>query len=1323
MTCCCVTPPPDPPPVGSCCFTEISAAVKRTGARRQNQENPYNVVDVPNFWLTPEIHLAQGLKVLLDYLEGGPDLGYFYDVNGDGFITAIDRLILLNFANFLTENDRSRGNVCRDNITQAQCFANFGLGIGPRRTGRAITLEEKLTPDLKLPETLFKRYNHKFTANQICGEQVKCPQVGGISYNTTCGEIDCPGYYCNVETGECGLRSDIHPPLLGTYPYTLIDNCHECKKLNPGCCCQYWEDPEGKIPDYNRVFPVPDGSLCGGPGRTFHVNQFIIYQNYFRSGVNGGFTKDNKGNITGCATVKPGGNGLGIAPCHKGSDYDDTPVSGWYCLEEWNTGDKHCKFFNNDPKEEGFIDTQVKGGPFQEKSICDENCADNDDHPPADQGYVCLSMDKNGLSDIVLTNHCNVDPFTIDVSVNRFKYDKTGKAGPVSIEVVALRQNVEIRSGTVNFPTPDIVNEEFTQTVPFTLTLPRDFSTGEHPLFVQLRNPTNGAKISSFTCRLEIKVVIPDECPFCCKDDSVIGTNISPCDCFALGGECSNTNDCGTPRDDLGRCCYGPQCYEGCSEYLICEDGITKRECDEKIFSINGSTFPTIRNFSKGENCDSDPCFTTTTTTTTPSPCSCAEAGKIDCEENINEDGCIFVYNSSTDSFSLNSNCPDGASCLDYDVDCFRTPALSNGDLFGKPCCCTTPPPASSNCDYCCVDPDGAGSTTLTSAECAALKGVCINSGDLPAYTASSPFEDVAKTYCNTNGCDPITGYLVRYQGSGVHTPNSQSYTISDSGNVDFRLYSGPLHDKSVFFNNLDSGNCPVKVTLKKNGVTVCESPYFGDPSYQAELDAALGSSSPISGWQGVFYSGIFFDSPGTLGIDISSPLDCGEKSTWSYNATCPNNCINSIVNNLTDEFSDFFIPAFERRFGHVINSDGFLNFDLYPNLGYNPNRLFDFDTDTSTFAHIVDKNYPGVSPYNIQQFKTVMIGQKYRGGGTFAYRDCGVGTNYFYKLDSTPTSLVNSPTLGDLNGFWQLGTPPDVAGFDTEYGSVTFKANTLAGHPDYPDVIDVKINYSYSISNTLTSNNCQPVYEWPAYPRNLLQWDDPDAIQSFLSNFTNNSLYDYPTKDCSQASLVLHVKQEGNLCSRRYIPSSGERIGEHCSYDFNDFKIGCITVHSQDKSDQTLPDEFDFKFTYEVPYLSLDEVLSLGTNNYQDCSCFATMCCDGSDLNGSCYENVSEETCDCKIGAGIYNPTLQELFDDPCNPIFYDFSSIYTHWNAFYQILPRGGFGSCDPPPSEVPEMSDYDFSGSAYWSYPSCGEIKRICAGEDLSGGGGGI
>ena len=1305
MTCCCVTPPPDPPPVGSCCFTEISkSAPKKTGASRQNQSDPLDVLNVGD----GVGNLENAIIALQEYLSGDRiDRGYFYDVNGDGFITTIDLLLLINLADFFNRSLRSQGNVCVDNITQAQCFSNVGLS-------------EKTVDG---NQTFFRRGRNKFTPNQSCGEQVSCPLVPSLSYNTACGEVDCPGYYCNVETGDCGLRSSIDSSLLGSYPYTLVDNCNECQKQNPGCCCYYWEDPEGKIPDYNNVFYVADDSLCNA-GRIFHVNQFITPDAYFVSETDGGFTTDSNGNIT-CGS---------ISPCNGGDD-DDPPVSGWYCLEDFSSGNKFCQFFNRDPKEEGFIDTEVKGGPFQEKSICDENCGgggggdDDDPHPPSDQGYICLSMDKNGLSDIVLTNHCNVDPFTIDVSVHRFKYDKTGKAGPVSIEVVALRQNVELLSGTVNFPTPDIVNEEFTQTVPFTLTLPRDFSTGEHPLFVQLRNPTNGAKISSFTCRLEIKVVIPDECPFCCKDDSVIGTNISPCDCFALGGECSNTNDCGTPRDDLGRCCYGPQCYEGCPEDFICEDGITKLECDEKIFSINGISFQTQTNFSKGENCDSDPCYTTTTTTTTPSPCSCAEAGKIDCEENINEDGCIFVYNSSTDSFSLTSNCPDGASCLDYDVDCFRTPALSNGDLFGKPCCCTTPPPASSNCDYCCVDPDGAGSTTLTSAECAALKGVCINSGDLPAYTASSPFGDVAKSYCNTNGCDPITGYLVRYEGSGVHTPNSQSYTISDSGNVHFNLYGGLLHDKSFSWNNLDSGNCPIKVTLKKDGVTVYESPYFGDPSYQAELDAALGSSNPISAWGGGFRSGIFFDEVGTLGVDISSPLDCGEKSTWSYGVTCPWNCINSIVNNRLDESSEFFAPAFERRFSHVINSDGFLNFDIYPNLGYNPNRLFDFDTDTSTFAHIVDKTFiPYRNPYSVNQFKTVMIGEKYRTTGFLNYRDCGIGTNYFYKLEGTPGSLIGSPTLGDLNGFWQIGTPPDVAG-DTERGIVEFDVKTKLGHPSHPKTFTIQAPYKWSISNTDSSNNCKPFYEWDLYHTNLnLEWHKPSEVIDFLDFYraSNKGGYEYPQGDCTPANLLLHVKQEGNLCSRRYIPPSGQREGTHCSYDFNDFKIGCITVHSQDIEDHSIPDAFDFKPIYLGGYkhLAMPEVLYLGTSNYQDCSCFSTTCCDGSNLDGDCYTNVSEETCDCKIGNGLYNPSLQEIFDDPCNPIFVDHSSYYTHWNAFFGIQGGRGLNNCDPPPSEVPEISDYTFPISdGFWSYPSCGQIQRICAGEDLSGGGGGL
>ena len=1320
MGSCCCTPPPDPPPLGACCFTEIvNTEPKSTGAARQNQGSPYDVLNNGD----PVGSLDAAITALSQYLQAGVDLGYFYDVNGDGFITANDLLILINFRNFLQSNPRSQGNICEDNVTEAQCFASFrGIGFDSSdfTSGQ---------------DTLFKRYNHRFKANQSCGEQVSCPNVPSITYNTACGEVDCPGYYCNQKTGECGLRNTIDSSLLSRWPYSLVDNCEECEKTNPGCCCKYWTDPEGKIPDYNNVTYVFDDYLCKGR-RIFHVNQYITPDAYFASKEENGFSIDENSNFICDA----------LSPCNGDDpdDDDDTPVSGWYCLEQFNSGNKFCQFFNRDPKEEGFIDTEVKGGPFQEKSICDENCGgggngggggggggdDDDPHPPADQGYVCLSMDKNGLSDIVLTNHCNVDPFTIDVSVHRFKYDKTGKAGPVSIEVVALRQNVELLSGTVNFPTPDIVNEEFTQTIPFTLTLPRDFSTGEYPLFVQLRNPTNGAKISSFTCRLEIKVVIPDDCPFCCKDDAVIATNISPCDCFALGGECSNTNDCGTPRDDLGRCCYGPSgCDPPCPEDFICEEGITKRDCDEKIFSINGFTFPTIRDFSKGETCDSDPCYTTTTTTTTPSPCSCAEAGKIDCEENINEDGCIFVYNSSTDSFSLTSNCPDGASCLDYDVDCFRTPALSNGDLFGKPCCCTTPPPASSKCDYCCVDPDGEGSTTLTSAECAALKGVCINSGDLPAYTASSAFEDVAKSYCNTNSCDPITGYLVRYEGSGVHTPNSQSYTIPASGNVNFRLYSGLLHDKSVFWNNLDSGNCPVKVTLKKDGATVCESPYFGDPSYQAELDAALGSSNPISAWRGVFYSGVMFDGVGTLGVEISSPLDCGEKSTWSYNATCPYNCINSVVNNLTSDPHHWlvngsivgdFAPAFERRFAHVINSDGFLNFDLYPNLGYNPDRLFDFDTDSSTYAHIQD--YAVHFPYTAYQFKTVMIGQQYRHGN---YRDCGIGTNYFHKT-SKPHLYPNS-ALGELNAFWRLGTPPDVEikRLDTIAGSQTFRVDTVMGHRHHPKTFYPEFTYSYSISNTLTSNSCEPGYVWIDPDAKYLKWHDSDAVSSFLKNFRRVH-GTYPRGACGQADLMLHVKQEGNLCYRKYIPSSGERVGTHCSYDFIDFKIGCITVHSQDKSDQTLPDDFDFYPTHDPAYHHLyltSEVLQ-NSDSYQDCSCFATMCCDGSDVKGECYENVSEETCDCKIGNGLYDPTLQEIFDNPCNPIFTNFSSIYTHWNGFFNIQPRGGLGMCTSTPTEVPEITDYQYPiEDGFWSYPSCGEIKRICAGEDLSGGGGGI
>ena len=1302
MTCCCVTPPPDPPPVGTCCFTEISTTLQRTGAARQNQQNPYNILRAANFWVDPVRSLDLGIAELESYLQGGDDKFFDYDVNGDGFITNNDLLILINFKNFITDNSSSAGNVCVDNITQVQCFANFGIGTasGP------LTDKEKLADNL--PETLFNRYNHRFKANESCGQQISCPNFPSISYNTACGEVDCPGFYCNVITGECGLRSSIDSSLLGSYPYTLVDNCNECKKQNPGCCCYYWEDPEGEIPDYNNVFYVADDSLCNA-GRIFHINQFIFPTSNFVSESNGGFTRDSNGNIS-CGS---------ISPCNEDDDDDDDDVSasGWYCLEQFNSGNKFCQFFNRHPKEEGFIDTEVKGGPFQEKSICDDNCAGGDEdppHPPADQGYICLSMDKNGLSDIVLTNNCNVDPFTIEVLVHRYKYDKTGKAGPVSIDVIALRENIQILSGTVNFPTPDIVNEEFTQTIPFTLTLPRDFSTGEHPLFVQLKDPTNGAKIGSFTCRLKIKVVIPDDCPFCCKDDVVIGTDISPCDCFALGGECSNTNDCGTPRDDLGRCCYGPSgCNPPCPESQICEDGITKRECDEKIFSINGVTFPTIRDFSKGENCDSDPCYTTTTTTTTPSPCTCAEAGKIDCQENINEDGCIFLYNESTDSFSLTSDCPDGASCLDYDVDCFRTPALSDGDLFGKPCCCTTPPPLSSSCDYCCVDPDGEGSTTLTSAECAALKGVCINSGDLPSFLSSSPFKDVAKSYCNTNSCDPITGYLVRYEASGVHTPNSQSYTIPSSGNVNFYFYSGLKHKQKLQnFGVYDSGNCPIKITLKKNGVTVYESPYFGDPSYQSELDAALGSSNPISGWRGGFRSGIFFDEVGTLGVDISSPLDCGEKSSWSYAATCPYSCVNNIINaddpdgnfSIVVPFDDFE-SAFERRFAILLNSDNFLDFNEYPNLGYDPARLFDFDINTSIYAYIFESGIKhGVYVENYHA--NVTLGQLPAPG----ISDCSKGFNYYWS-DSVPTASY---------GKWYLGTPQ--LSLDNVMQTVSFSAEFVDG-----TFLTVSERNIHDSIDTFTSNDC-----------------NDNALAVSLCDRSNiildvEDLNDIPWQKfaigCSQADITLEVKQEGDICSRRYTVNSGIQTNP-CKVKNNNFKIGCITVHSQDENNQSMPPNFDWQ-PLESGTLTIDK---LEDDSAEGCPCFGSMCCDAKTVDSDCYKNVSETSCDCLIGPGLVNPTLGEIFGDPCNSIFYRHGFVpgrigeripYSHFNRLGVSLALGvpcgaRAGKCDGSSVPVenmitPTLDDYpDTAPPGYWTYPSCDEIKKLCLGEQDEGDG---
>ena len=178
-----------------------------------------------------------------------------------------------------------------------------------------------------------------------------------------------------------------------------------------------------------------------------------------------------------------------------------------------------------------------------------------------------------------------------------------------------------------------------------------------------------------------------------------------------------------------------------------------------------------------------------------------------------------------------------------------------------------------------------------------------------------------------------------------------------------------------------------------------------------------------------------------------------------------------------------------------------------------------------------MDKDVAPLTNYNQYQYGTVMIGQKYR--PFTGFRDCGAGTNYFHKSYTPPNT--HSSALGELNGFWKLGTPEEIISRDLVVNSRTFKVNTIPGHSEHPKQFGIKVDYSYSISNTLTSNSCEPLYTWGLPGTNsdsqtsYLKWDDEDKLKDFFNSFRGG----YPLGYCPQAYLVLHVKQEGDICSR----------------------------------------------------------------------------------------------------------------------------------------------------------------------------------------------
>lgn len=852
-------------------------------------------------------------------------------------------------------------------------------------------------------------------------------------------------------------------------------------------------------------------------------------------------------------------------------------------------------------------------------------------------------------------NDCTQESFTIPVRVRRSAYDTDGSAGAVSITV----SNDQGFSQVINFSTPDIINGETSQEQTVSVTYPSDF-IGKSS--ISLSEPTNGSELKTYIRYVE---VFFSDCAYCCKIlehtssylssqpytfkyNQVIGRDLLPCECLALGGHCSSeegsliithtelvkedplTPDICTKIGELGTCCITPICDPPCPENSLCIENVNETTCTNIQQTERDPTFgylyldwvaasfphekdwSLITTFRQDLKCNEDPCYDLAEQKQTPFPCDCAEAGKDYSTRLGDTDGCVFVYKSISDSFVVSSDCAEGCDCEEYDPDCFRGigGGIQDGDLFTAPCCCNPPPPPPPPpCDYCCVSPKEEGFQSLDQEQCAALGGVCINSGEMISFKKNVPYEQIAKTFCTEFECDIDIGPLVRYEGSG---DNSKTYSIPSSGLVSINLHAGLFHSGIYPQDNYP----PVKITINAtdysgNRNRVFDLGYYGDSEYQDDLNSIIEPDEIIVNWNGgSLHHVIDFHTIGELTVNLTYPV---ADDYWSYQITCPyDRCFNQVSTPGSDIGAFFrrFLTGFEtskkyeEKFtSNTNNPSGVLDFERYPKLGYDTKRKFDFDYSEDIGKIRVDDTIEGTSStFNNTALNSPIAGTK-----------CNAGLNYFYYAGMNPEQTEH---------IWRLGIPTEY-----EYNPIDLYSSTVE---------DVTTRNS----RAFTSNRC----DWDAPCRECLTDDCYDHVYPTEWAYENPELEVDPIyyRWCSQDFLELHL----NCATEEYYwfsPAGNTQDGLCDSSE--SYSLGALQIHRDDS------EPFDIKpFPVEKLTLTQGWEIKNDDSRWSSSPCFNASCCNGS--TGECRDYYTLGQCDCNFGTG-YSWNESAIQSDPCS-VFY---------------------------------------------------------------------
>lgn len=379
--CCCTPPPVLELDSGACCYIVFRLFANRDYLTQPSQ---YPLGPVVRYWdydvmqdgLMDTAYAYYIRNHITDDYVGGA-LAPNPDLNKDGFVTALDVLNYFNMGTFLvnyvlpymTEEDQKNKEPttirnthggftfyreCVQTDTETECYAKYKTSP----TDYIFQLVQKEDPVHGVYTDAFEKYwDVQFTPNAECGDPIQC-----CGYQTSSGCGCAVETWCNGTTGECTTEQR---PSCITFPYHKVKACSDCIQFEPGCCCEYWEDPNGVIPTYNNLFYVYDKSLCSE--RSFDYKGLTITPTVTFDKTHYTFN--------------------GIKSCNPFSSCVDG--NGWYCEQELS-GFKDCKLFKRDPNLD-FPDSTFTG-PFPDEETCNQECINLPPGDNPDQGDFNLYL-------------------------------------------------------------------------------------------------------------------------------------------------------------------------------------------------------------------------------------------------------------------------------------------------------------------------------------------------------------------------------------------------------------------------------------------------------------------------------------------------------------------------------------------------------------------------------------------------------------------------------------------------------------------------------------------------------------------------------------------------------------------------------------------------------------------------------------------------------------------------------------------------------------------------------------------------------------------